>query len=187
MEINELGILYRPITIKNDIMFYIDCIYLCIMKNNIKGLKLNPNTLNQINNHNISSNKKVAIKMELIEISLNYLISSINEKINSDKNYFNTMIKTSKIIDLYHKKVNGKRNKDKVVNNWNRLMQKIEEKNKKTYFLPRGKIEKYNIVSIQKKKNEEKMKHHKIAKKTDIWDFLYDQSNENDLNNNEII
>ena len=36
--------------------------------------------------------------------------------------------------------------------NWNNLIKKIEDKNKKVYYLPRGKIEKYNIVSIQKKK-----------------------------------
>ncbi len=181
---NDLGILYKPVTIKNDINFFIDCIYVSIIKNNIKGLKLNSSVINQLNNLNLSNNKKSVIKMEIIEISLNYLISSIKDKIKSDKNNVIIMEKTAKIIDLYHKKINGNKNKEEVKINWNNLMKKIVEKNKKTYFLPRGKIEKYNIVSIQKNKNHIKIKNKQTEKKIDIWDFLYDQND--DKVNNEI-
>ena len=181
---NDLGILYKPVTIKNDINFFIDCIYISIIKNNIKGLKLNSSVINQLNNLNLSNNKKSVIKMEIIEISLNYLISSIKDKIKSDKNNVIIMEKTAKIIDLYHKKINGNKNKEEVKINWNNLMKKIVEKNKKTYFLPRGKIEKYNIVSIQKNKNHIKIKNKQTEKKIDIWDFLYDQND--DKVNNEI-
>ena len=57
-------------------------------------------------------------------------------------------------------------------------MKKIEEKNKKNYFLPRGKIEKYNIVSIQRNKNHIYTKNKQFEKKIDIWDFLYDQNDD---------
>ena len=182
---NGLGILYKPVKIKNDILHYIDCIYIGILKNNINGLIINSTLLNQVNNFNISKNKRTAIKMKIIEISLNYLISSINDKISSDINSYNIMEKISKIIDLYHKRINGNKNKEEVKKNWDNLMKKIEEKNKKTYYLPRGKIEKYNVVSIQKRKNEEKINNKKTKKKIDIWDFLYDRlSEENDSNDN---
>ena len=180
---NELGILYKPIKNKNDIITYIDCIYIGIIKNNINGLILDTKYINQLDNINISINQKAVIKMKIIEISLNYLISSINKKIISDKNNMNIMEKTCKLIDLYHKKINGNKNKMEMEKNWNNLIKKIEDKNKKSYYLPRGKIEKHNIVSIQKKKNEEKLKNKKVVKKIDIWDFLYDQSyNENIAN-----
>ena len=177
LKINELDILYKPIYNKNDIFEYIDSIYICIISNNIKGLSLDNNYLHQLNNHSLSRNAKALIKMKIIELSLNYLTSSINKKIISDKNYLNVMEKTCKIIDLYHKKINGNRNRKELQNNWNNLMKKIEDKNKKAYYLPRGKIEKYNIVSIQKNQNEEKMKKKKVVKKIDIWDFLHDLSN----------
>ncbi len=116
--------------------------------------------------------------MKIIEIALNYLTSSINKKITSDKNCFNIMEKTCRVIDLYHKRVNGNKNRMDIQKNRENLMKKIENKNKKAYYLPHGKIEKYNVVSIQKKKNEEKLKNKKVAKKIDIWDFLYDQNSE---------
>ena len=59
--------------------------------------------------------------MKIIEISLNYLISSIKKKINSDINNKNIMEKTCKIIDLYHKKINGNKNKMEIQNNWNNI------------------------------------------------------------------
>ena len=176
---NELGIFYKPIKTKNNIFIFIDCIYTAIIANNLKGLNLDSNFSHQINNISISQTKKTAVKMKVIEISLNYLISSINKKITSDKNNLAIMEKACKQIDLYHKKINGKKNKEEMEKNWNNLIKKIEDKNKKVYYLPRGKIEKYNIVSIQKKKNEEKQKNKKTIKKIDIWDFLYDQPNSN--------
>ena len=57
----------------------------------------------------------------------------------------------------------------------------IKEKNNKSYYLPRGKIERYNVVAINKKKMEERLKNKKTKKKIDIWDFLYDQYNENEI------
>jgi len=66
-------------------------------------------------------------------------------------------------------------------------MKKIEQKNKKVYFLPKGKIEKYNVVSIKNIKDKFRLKHKKVIKKIDIWDFLYDQKQtENPLTEKEI-
>lgn len=178
---NELGIIYKPIKIKNDLFAYIDCIYISIIKNNIQGLILDSKYFGQINNNNISNNNKALIKIKIIEISLNYLISSINKKINSDKNNLNIKEKTCKIIDLYHKKINGNKNKLELQKNWNNLMKKIEEKNKKLYFLPKGKIEKYNVVRIKNIKDKYKIKHKKVIKKINIWDFLYDQKQTENL------
>ena len=183
LKTNELGILYKPIQNKNDMYILIDAIYVSIISNNIKGFLIENNYQHQLNNNNISRNSKALIKMKIIELSLNYLVSSINKKINSDKNYLNIMEKTCKTIDLYHKKINGNRNRKQVQQNWDNLMKKIVDKNKKTYYLPRGKIEKYNIVSIRKKKNEEKMKNQKVIKKIDIWDFLYDTSSNDNYEN----
>ena len=184
---NELGILYKPIKHKNNLYEYIDCIYIGVTNNDIKGIKIDINNFHQINNMGTSRNAKAVIKMKIIELYLNHLIASINKKINSDKNYLVIMEKTIKAIDLYHKKINGNRNKKQLQQNWNNLMKKISDKNKKAYYLPRGKIEKYNVVSIQKKKNEEKLKNKKVVKKIDIWDFLYDQASENESNYNDEI
>ena len=180
---NELGILYKPIKNKNNLYEFIDCVYICVTNNDIKGIKIDINNFHQINNNGTSRNAKAVIKMKIIELYLNHLISSINKKINLDKNNLVVMEKTIKIIDLYHKKINGNRNKKMLQQNWDNLMKKISDKNKKAYYLPKGKIEKYNIVSIQKKKNEEKLKNKKIVKKIDIWDFLYDQTSEQNESN----
>lgn len=185
---NELGILYKPINIENNILIYIDSIYINIISNNIQGLDLDSTFTHQLHNINTTKNQKAVIKMKIIEISLNYLIDSINKKIKSDKNCLNIMEKTCKLIDLYHKKINGDRNREQQQKNRDNLLKKVEDKNKKAYYLPRGKIEKYNVVSIQKKKNEEKMKKKKVIKKIDIWDFLHDQSyNEIESDYNETI
>lgn len=182
---NELGILYKPIKLKKDIFNYIDCIYIGIISNNINGFIVNQKYVHLISNINIPKNKKAVTQMKIIEIALNYLTSSINKKIASDKNCFNIMEKTCRVIDLYHKKVNGNKNRMDIQKNRENLMKKIENKNKKAYYLPHGKIEKYNVVSIQKKKNEEKLKNKKVAKKIDIWDFLYDQNSEDLDDKNE--
>ena len=175
---NELDILYKPITAKNDIINYIDCIYIGIVANNISGFTIKQDHITLINNINVPKNRKAVTQMKIIEITLNYLISSISKKITTDKNCFNIMEKTCKLIDLYRKKVNGNKNKMEIQKKRENLMKRIENKNKKAYYLPKGKIEKYNVVSIEKKKREERLKNKKVAKKIDIWDFLYDQQND---------
>ena len=123
--------------------------------------------------------------MKIIEIGLNHLYSSIQEKINKDKNNLKIIQDTCYLIDLYHKRINGKKNKAEQEYKRGRLMDKIEEKNKKVYFLPRGKIEKYNMISIKKVKDKEKLKNKKVVKKIDIWDFLHDQNPDDFLKNQD--
>ena len=182
---NELGIVYKPVKKKNNIFDYIECLYISIMCNDLEGLKIHSNLLHQLKGIGISNSKKAIIQMEIIEISLNYLISSIQKRVLSDKNNLLIKEKTCKIIDLYHKKINGRKNKLEQLNNMDRLLMIIKEKNNKSYYLPRGKIERYNIVAINKKKMEERLKNKKAKKKIDIWDFLYDQYNENEIKENE--
>ena len=156
----------------------IDCIYMAFIKNDIAGLTLESNFINEINNINTSKSKKANIKMKIIEIGLNYLYSSIYERINTNKNNLKIMEDTYHLIDLYHKKVNGKKNRLELDNKRSALMKKIEDKNKRVYFLPKGKIEKFNIVAIKKKLEKDKLKNKKVIKKIDIWDFLHDRVNE---------
>ena len=47
--------------------------------------------------------KKALIQMNFIEISLNYLISTINKKIANDKNSVIIIEKTTKLIERAHK------------------------------------------------------------------------------------
>ena len=105
---NELGILYKPVKTKNNIFAYIESIYISIMCNNIEGLKVNTSLLHQLKGIGISKTKKAIVQMKIIEISLNYLISSIQKRVLSDKNGLLIKEKTCKLIDLYHKKINGK-------------------------------------------------------------------------------
>ena len=182
---NELGIYYKSTNIHNNIFVLIDCIYSIIIHNDINGLTFSPNYINEINNINISKPKKANIQMKIIEIGLNHLYSSIQEKINKDKNNLKIIQDTCYLIDLYHKRINGKKNKAEQEYKRGRLMDKIEEKNKKVYFLPRGKIEKYNMISIKKVKDKEKLKNKKVVKKIDIWDFLHDQNPDDFLKNQD--
>ena len=182
---NELGVVYKPVKMKNNIYDYIECLYISIMCNDLEGLKVNSSLLHQLKGIGITNSKKAIIQMEIIEISLNYLISSIQKRVLSDKKNLLIKEKTCKIIDLYHKKINGRKNKLEQLNNMDRLLMIIKEKNNKSYYLPRGKIERYNVVAINKKKMEERLKNKKAKKKIDIWDFLYDQYNENEIKENE--
>ena len=148
---NSLGIFYKPITNHNNMFALIDCIYYYFIKNDIKGFIIDSNYINEINNINTSESRRANIQMKIIEIGFNYLYASIHEKINSNKNDLKIMEETYHLLDLYHKKINGNKNKLEQENKRSELMKKIEVKNKKLHFLPRGKIEKYNIVAIKKK------------------------------------
>ena len=182
---NELGIYYKSTNIHNNIFVLIDCIYNIIILNDINGLTFNTSSINDINNINISKSRKANIQMKIIEIGLNHLYSSIQEKINKDKNNLKIIQDTCNLIDLYHKRINGKKNKAEQEYKRAKLMDKIEEKNKKVYFLPRGKIEKYNMISIKKVKDKEKLKNKKVVKQIDIWDFLHDQNPDDFLKNQD--
>ena len=170
---NELGIKYKPIKKKNNIYHYIDCIFCSILSNDISGLDLDTNSLNQLSNINLPKFKRAFIQMNFIEISLNYLISSINSKIISDKNNMQIMEKTCKIIDSYHKMLNVNRNKKEMKKRRDNILKRVEKRANKNYFTSRGKTD-YNVVLVQKNREMEKLKNKKYLKNIDIWDFLHD-------------
>ena len=170
---NELGIKYKPIKKKNNIYHYIDCIFCSILSNDILGLSLDINSENQLSNINLPKFKRAFIQMNFIEISLNYLISSINSKIISDKNNMQIMEKTCKIIDSYHKMVNVNRNKKEMKKRRDNILKRVEKRANKNYFTSRGKTD-YNVVLVQKNREMEKLKNKKYLKNIDIWDFLHD-------------
>ena len=170
---NELGIKYKPIKKKNNIYHYIDCIFCSILSNDISGLDLDTNSLNQLSNINLPKFKRAFIQMNFIEISLNYLISSINSKIISDKNNMQIMEKTCKIIDSYHKMLNVNRNKKEMKKRRDNILKRVEKRANKNYFTSRGKTD-YNVVLVQKNREMERLKNKKYLKNIDIWDFLHD-------------
>jgi len=170
---NELGIKYKPIKKKNNIYHYIDCIFCSILSNDISGLDLDTNSLNQLSNINLPKFKRAFIQMNFIEISLNYLISNINSKIISDKNNMQIMEKTCKIIDSYHKMLNVNRNKKEMKKRRDNILKRVEKRANKNYFTSRGKTD-YNVVLVQKNREMERLKNKKYLKNIDIWDFLHD-------------
>lgn len=104
-----------------------------------------------MNNSSTTKSQLAVIQMKIIELYLNYLNTSINKKVNSNKKYLLIKEKVCKVIDLYHKKINGNKNKLEQQNYRQTLLNKVKAKNSKVIYLPRGKIEKYNIVNIEKK------------------------------------
>jgi hypothetical protein len=184
LQSNPLGILYKPVKIKNNIFIYIDCIFKTLLCNNINWPKINPKDVHHMNNISTTKSQLAIFQMKIIELYLNYLNTTINKKVNSNKKYLLIKEKVCKVIDLYHKKINGNKNKLEQQNYRQTLLNKVKEKNSKAIYLPRGKIEKYNIVNIEKKREEERIKIKKAKKNVDIWDFLYDIP-KNEKENNE--
>ena len=173
MKMNELGIKYKPIKQKNSMYDYINCIFYCIISNDISGITLDATISSQLNNAILPNFKRAIIQINFIEISLNYLISSINQKVTSDKNYMQIMEKTCKVIDAYHRMINVNRNKKEMKKKRDNTLKKIEKKANKNYVFSRGKTD-YNVVLEQKNKEMERLKNKKHLKNIDIWDFLHD-------------
>ena len=173
MSMNELGIKYKPIKQKNNMYDYINSIFYCLISNDISGISLDTNISSQLNNAILPNFKRAIIQINFIEISLNYLISSINQKILSDKNSMQIMEKTCKVIDAYHRMMNVNRNKKEMKKKRDNILKKIEKKANKNYVFSRGKTD-YNVVLEQKNKEMERIKNRKHLKNIDIWDFLHD-------------
>lgn len=170
---NELGIKYKQIKMKNSIYNYIDAIFHNFLENEISDTSLNIDDEAQLSNINLPECKRAIIQMNFIELSLNHLLSSINKKKTSDKTSMQIMEKTSKIIDSYHKMLNVNRNKNEMKKKRDNILKKVEKRANKHYVVSRGKID-YNIVWEQKNKEIERMKNRKHLKNIDIWDFLHD-------------
>ena len=171
--VNELGIKYKPTKSGNNIFNYIESIFYSFLLNEISGISLDINDETLLSNINLPESKKAIIQMNFIELSLNHLISNINNKISSDKNSLQIKEKTCKIIDAYHKMKNVNRNNLEMKKKRDNILKKVEKRANKHYVFSRGKVD-YNIVLEEKNKEIERLKNKKHLKKIDIWDFLYD-------------
>ena len=171
--VNELGIKYKPTKSGNNIFNYIESIFYSFLLNEISGISLDINDETLLSNINLPESKKATIQMNFIELSLNHLISNINNKISSDKNSLQIKEKTCKIIDSYHKMKNVNRNNLEMKKKRDNILKKVEKRANKHYVFSRGKVD-YNIVLEEKNKEIERLKNKKHLKKIDIWDFLYD-------------
>ena len=171
--VNELGIKYKPTKSGNNIFNYIESIFYSFLLNEISGISLDINDETLLSNINLPESKKAIIQMNFIELSLNHLISNINNKISSDKNSLQIKEKTCKIIDSYHKMKNVNRNNLEMKKKRDNILKKVEKRANKHYVFSRGKVD-YNIVLEEKNKEIERLKNKKHLKKIDIWDFLYD-------------
>ena len=171
--VNELGIKYKPTKSGNNIFNYIESIFYSFLLNEISGISLDINDETLLSNINLPESKKAIIQMNFIELSLNHLISNINNKISSDKNSLQIKEKTCKIIDAYRKMKNVNRNNLEMKKKRDNILKKVEKRANKHYVFSRGKVD-YNIVLEEKNKEIERLKNKKHLKKIDIWDFLYD-------------
>ena len=127
------------------------------------------------NNTNLSCNKKAIMQMKLIELSINYLKSFIKMKGEEDIKNMYIMKKTKQEIELDHKRAKAENHKKFIKKRMGQLVKKIEEKNKKLYFLPGRQVSKYNMVVIEKQKLAEKIKKKGEKNILKIEDFLYDE------------
>ena len=99
----------------------------------------------------------------------------IRRKGEEDINNIYIMKKTKQEIELEHKKMKAEKHKIYLKKRMGQLVKRMEEKNNKIYFLSGKKVNKYNMVIIEKKKLAEKLKKKKKKKVLGIEDFLYDE------------
>ena len=141
----------------------------------IQNLDFLVNIESEMKNANLSCDKKALIQMKLIEIIINYLKRYIRRKGEEDINNIYIMKKTKQEIELEHKKMKAEKHKIYLKKRMGQLVKRMEEKNNKIYFLSGKKVNKYNMVIIEKKKLAEKLKKKKKKKVLGIEDFLYDE------------
>ena len=182
IKLNPLGVYYYNFEKVKDVYKMIYCIYNSILKNKIKGLYISNDIIYKIDN-TISDIQKALSQIKVIEFSLNYLKSSIKDKMK-DKKCQKIIKEAKEQIDLYHKTIKAKLYEEEKNKKISDFINKMDEKSKKVYFIPHKKFEKYPFDLFNKKKNESINKNHK--KKYELFDFLYDDSfsdNENEKGN----
>ena len=168
---NPLGVYCYNLEKVKDIYKMINCIYISILKNKIKGLDISSDSIYKVNN-TLSIIKKSILQLKIIEYSLNYLHDSINEK-KKDKKYQQIIKETDEQIDLYYKSKKSKFYREERIKKMSEFMHKMEEKGKKVHFTPNKKYEEFPFNLYNKKKNNSINKN-KI-KKIDVFDYLYDE------------
>ena len=182
LKINPLGVYYYNFEKVKDVYKMIYCIYNSILKNKIKGLNISNDIIYKIDN-TLSNIQKALSQIKVIEFSLNYLKSSIKDKMK-DKKCQKIIKEAKEQIDLYHKTIKAKLYEEEKNKKLSDFINKMDEKSKKVYFIPHKKFEKYPFDLFNKKKNESINKNNK--KKYELFDFLYDDSfsdNENEKGN----
>ena len=173
LKLNKLGIFAYDLDKVKNINKMIYCIYNAILKNKLKGLDISSDTIYKIDN-TLSNIKKALYQINIIEYSLNYLKSSINEKIKEKKN-IKIINETKEQIELYHKTIKAKMYEEERKKKHIEFLYKMNEKIKKVYFIPNKKYDQYPFYLYNKKKNDS---NNRIEnKKLDLFDFLYDEKN----------
>ena len=176
LKLNPLGVYYYNLDKVRNIHKMISCIYNSLLKNKIKGLNISYDSIFQINN-SITINKKSFLKIQIIEYAINYIQSSIKQKMNCDKNKL--IIKQAKEQnELYHKSIKAKLHEEKKMKKVYDFMKKMREKSKKVYFIPYKKFDGYPVGLFLGKKTNSVNKYKK--NKLELFDFLYDNSSSSD-------
>jgi hypothetical protein len=177
IKLNSLGIYYYNLEGTKNIYQMINCIYLSILKNEVPKLVLPYDIIYKIKNQILSKPQKAIYQLKIIELSLNYVKSSINTKKNSDKNCKKLIKETYNQIDLYHKWEKAKIYKEKQQKKFFEFFVKMEEKSKKIVFVQNRKVENYPSGLLARKKtiSVSKNKNNNLG----LFDFLYDNSSSN--------
>ena len=191
---NYFGVLYK-ISTSNDVYSSINSIYITILLNNLKDLKLNKEIIEEINSvfpDTINNKIKIAMnQIKIIEETLDFINESIRNKTKNDIKFKNAKKEICAKIDNYNRKLKAEKSRKIQGNKIENLIKKIEEKNKRVNFLSSKKIDRINF-RFNTKKGQKKGKEIGIKTKKeseDIWDYLdEDSDNEdcNEINNNAI-
>ena len=173
IKLNPLGVYCYNLEKIKDIYKMINCIYISILKNKIKGLIVSSDSMYKINN-TLSIIKKAILQLKIIECSLNYLKASINEK-KKDKKCQEIIKEVTEQIDLYYKSKKATIYREEKIKKLSEFMSKLKEKSKKVYFISNRKYEEfpYNLYNNKKNNSINKNK----IKKLDVFDYLYDELN----------
>ena len=171
LKLNPLGVYcYNFDKVKN-INKIINCIYISILKNNIKGLIISEDIKYRLNN-TLNENHKILLQLQIIEFSLNYLKSSINSRKKYGK--YQIIIKdTKELIDLYQKTKKSQLYEEEIKKKNNEFINKMKEKSGKVYFIPKKKFNQYptGLFFKQKALSVKKIK----KTRCELFDFLYEK------------
>ena len=174
IKLNSLGIYYYNLEGTKNIYQMINCIYLSIIKNEVPKLVLPYDIIYKINHQILSKPQKAIYQLKIIELSLNYVKSSINTSKNNDKNCKKLIKEIYHQIDLYHKWQKAKIYKEKQTKKFFEFFVKMEEKSKKIVFVQNRKVENYPSGLLARKKtvSVSKNKNNNFG----LFDFLYESS-----------
>ena len=134
-------------------------------------LKYASEILNQVDRKMNTKEKEMLLMLEFIEQTSDYLIMSINKKMNQN-NEIKAFIKTIKSnIEKEHKLEKAKIQMMLDMKNAQFLKEKVSKRYNKIYFLPKRKADLYEF----KIKKQETSSNKRIFKKDNIQDYLYDE------------